>query len=81
MCIRSCYSYVRIVLFYLFSSRGTHKLITNILCYTIKCIFVHLTKTISRVLTHSHRAVAVVLAVVIFLFDNLREKRSMPLTK
>ena len=31
-------------------------------------------------LIHSHRTVVVVLAVVIFSFDNLREKRSVPLT-
>ena len=30
---------------------------------------------------HSHRTATVVLAVVIFLFDNLREKGSVPLTK
>ena len=29
---------------------------------------------------HSHQMVIVVLAVVIYLFDNLREKRSVPLT-
>ena len=29
---------------------------------------------------HSHRPALVVLAVVIFLFDSLKEKRSVPLT-
>ena len=36
----------------------------------------------SIILIHSQRITIVVLAVVIFfLFDNLREKRSVPLTK
>ena len=30
---------------------------------------------------HCHQTAIVVLAVVIFLFDSLREKRSVPLTK
>ena len=33
------------------------------------------------ILIHSHQMGIVVLAVVIFLFDNLREKRTEPLTK
>ena len=65
-----------------FLSRGTQKLITKILQHTKKCIilFADLTKTIGISLIHSHRTAIVVLAVVISLFDNLREKRSVPLT-
>ena len=32
-------------------------------------------------LTHSHHTAIIVCATVIFLFDNLREKRLVPLTK
>ena len=40
-----------------------------------------LTKKIGMILTHLCQTAIVVLAVVIFLFDNIREKRSVPLTK
>ena len=33
------------------------------------------------ILIHAHQMAIVVLAVVIFLFDNPREKRSVPLTE
>ena len=33
------------------------------------------------ILIHSHLLAIVVLAVVIFVFGNLREKKSLPLTK
>ena len=33
------------------------------------------------ILIHSHQMAIVMLAIVIFLFDNLREKESVPLTK
>ena len=42
--------------------------------------FASLTK-IGTILIHSHRTAITVLAAVIFLFDKLREKRSVPLTK
>ena len=38
-------------------------------------------KKIGVTLIYSHWTAIVVLAVVIFLFDNQREKRSVPLTK
>ena len=59
------------------------QLITKILWHTKKHIifFANLTKKIDSILVHSHWMAIVVLAVVIFLFDNLREKRSVPLTK
>ena len=64
-----------------FSSHDTSKLITKILQHTKKHIlfFANLTK-IGIILVHSHRTAFVMLAVVIFLFDNLREKRSVPLS-
>ena len=67
-----------------FSSPGTHKLITEF-CSTPKTVFsAHLTKKKKKNrynLIHSHQT-AIVLAVVMFLFDNLRgKKRSVPLTK
>ena len=40
--------------------------------------FVELTKRIGILLIHSHWMVMVVLAVVIFWLDNLREKKSVP---
>ena len=64
-----------------FPSHHTHTLITEILRHTRKHITVlaNLTKKkkISIILTHLQRA-AIVLAGVIFVFDNLREKRSVP---
>ena len=54
-----------------FSSPSTHKLITKILC-TPKNIFFPYDK-IGIILIHSHWTAIVVLAVFIFLFDNLRE--------
>ena len=43
--------------------------------------FADLSKRNRYNLIHSHQRAIVTLAVVIFLFDYLREKRSMPLTK
>ena len=63
------------------SSHGTHNLITKILQYIKNILFVDLTKKIGVILIHSHWTAIVVLDVVILVFDNLREKRSMPLTK
>ena len=40
--------------------------------------FADLTKQIGIILIHSHRTAIVVLAVVIFVFDDLREKRHCP---
>ena len=60
---------------------GTHKLITKILQHTKKYIFIDLTK-IGIILIYSPRMAIDVLAVVTyFLFDSLREKRSVALTK
>ena len=39
-----------------------------------------LTKKIGIILIHSYQMAIVVLAVAIFSFDSLREKRSVPLT-
>ena len=60
-----------------------HKLITKIVQHTKNIyIFVDLTKKrkIGIILIHSHRIVIVVLAVLIFLFDNLMEERPLALT-
>ena len=56
-----------------------HELIAKILCHTEKYItfFGDLT---GKTLMRTHQRAIVVLAVGIFLFDNLREKRSVPLT-
>ena len=56
-----------------------HTLIIKILRHTKKYVFVDPTEKIGIILIHSHQTV--MLAVVIFLYDNLREKRSIPLTK
>ena len=62
-----------------FSSPGTHKLITQILQRTKKCVFADLTKKKKGViLIHCLRTAIVVLAVVISLCDHLREGRSGP---
>ena len=67
--------------FQLCSSHGTHKLITTkSLWHTKNMFFADLTK--NRYTLDSFKLLAiVVLAVVLFLFDNLREKRLVPLTK
>ena len=66
------------------SSHGTHKLITKIPQHAGKknknMFLAHLSK-IGIILIHSHWMPIGVLAVVIFYFDNLREKMSVPLTK
>ena len=49
--------------------------------YPVYYIFCQSDKIISIILTHLHLMAVVVLAVVIFLFENLREKRSVALTK
>ena len=64
-----------------FSSHGTYKLITKILQHTKKYVFANPTKIIGIILIHSHHMAIIVLAVIIFLLDNLREKRSVPITK
>ena len=65
-----------------FSSRGTHKLVTKILQHTRKCIiFAKLKEIIGTIFIDSHQAAIVALAVVIFSFDKLKEKRSVSLTK
>ena len=65
-----------------FSSHGTHKLITKILRRTKNGIFCRSDKKKkSKILIHPHWTAIVVLAVVIFSFDDLREKRSVPPTK
>ena len=55
-----------------FSSHGTHKLITKILQRTKNRIFCRSDKKKSKILIHPHRTAIVVLAVVIFSFDDLR---------
>ena len=56
-----------------FLPHSIHKLITKI--HTIpKIYFGHSDKEISILLIHSHQIVIVVLAIVIFLFDDQREK-------
>ena len=49
-----------------FSSRGTHKLTTEILWHTRNIFFADLTKKIGIILIHSHQAAIVVLAVALF---------------
>ena len=47
-----------------------------------KCyFFANLTKNIGIILIHSYQTAIVLLVVVIFFFDNLREERSVPLSK
>ena len=66
----------------LFPSHGTHKLITKILQHTRKYTFCRSDKKKKGIiLIHSRPVAIVVWAVVIFLFGNLKEKRSLPLTK
>ena len=38
-----------------------------------------MTEKVGIILIHSHQTAIVVLALIICLFDNLREKRSVPL--
>ena len=64
-----------------FSSHGTHKLVSKILRHTKKIYFCWSDQKIGIILIHSHQVAIAVLAVVTFLFDSLREKRSVPLTK
>lgn len=55
---------------------------TKILWHTQKYVFfANLKGKKGVVLNHSHWTAIVVLAVVRFLFDNFREKRSVALTK
>ena len=63
-----------------FPSHGTHKLITKILRHTKKVFFCQSENKIGIILIHSHQMAIVLEVVVIFLFDNLREKRSVLLT-
>ena len=57
-----------------------HKLLK--FCGTPKnTFFSDLTKKISIILIHSHQSVIMLAVVIFFLFDNLREKRSVALTK
>ena len=60
-----------------------HKLImgTKILWHTKKYTFCQYDKKPGIFKIHSHQTATVVLAVVIFLFENLREKKSELLTK
>ena len=66
-----------------FSSPDPHKAMTEVLRHTKTWIIsaADLTPKIGVILTHSHWTAIVVLAIVIFSFANLREKRSVPLTK
>lgn len=61
---------------------GKDKKQSSPVAYQKKCIifFASLTKKIAIILIYSHQT-AVLLAVVMFLFDYLSEKRSVPLTK
>ena len=60
----------------------THRLISKTVQHTPKYIFCLCDKKIGIILIHSHRMIVVVLAVVIFsLFDHLRERGTVPLTK
>ena len=69
------------MIFLLFQSHGTRKVTTKLLWHTIKlCIFCQSDKKIGIILMYSHQMAIVVLAVVIFLFDNLRGKRSVSLS-
>ena len=64
-----------------FSSHDTHKLITKSLWHTKNIFFANPTPQ-NRCNFGSFTLTAVlVLVVVILLFDSLREKRSVPLTK
>ena len=65
-----------------FSIHGARRHSTKILWHAAEhfFFFASLTK-IGTSLIHSHRTAITVLAAVIFLFDKLREKRSVPLTK
>ena len=63
-----------------FSSHATHKLITKILWHRICQKYIIFFANLTTILIHSHQRATAVLAIVIVLFDNLREKRSVPLT-
>ena len=63
-----------------FSSQGTHKLITKIPQHTKNIIFTDLTKIRYNFDSFISDSYFVLAAVIFFLFDNLREKRSVPLT-
>ena len=69
----------RAVIFNLFHLMA-HTYITKIPWHTKNTLFANLTKNIGIILIHSQQMGIVVLAVVI-LFDKLRKKRSVPLTK
>ena len=70
--------YSRTAIFNLFHLMA--HIITKILQHTKNVFFTNLTKKIGIILTHSHQ-MAIVLAAVIFLFDSLRKKRSVSLTR
>ena len=63
----------------LFSSHGTRKLNTNILQHTKK--YISYSSDTGTILINLHLTAIVLLAVVTFLFDLLREKRSVSPTK
>ena len=60
--------------FLTFPSHGTHKLITKLLRHTKNMCYIFVENYIGIILIHSHHMAIVMLAVVIFLFDNLRKK-------
>ena len=64
----------------IFHHYGTHKLITIILQHTKNVLFTDLTKIRYNFDSFISDSYFVLAAVIFFLFDNLREKRSVPLT-
>ena len=73
-----CY---RITCWWFCNQRFCNKKGALFVLYPVYYIFCQSDKIISIILTHLHLMAVVVLAVVIFLFENLREKRSVALTK
>ena len=57
-----------------------HKLFTKVLQHTKKD-FCQSDDKIGIILIHSHQVAIVELAVTVFLFDSLREKKPVPLTE
>ena len=64
-----------------FLSHGSHKLVIKILQLTKNVYFCWSDPKIGINLIHAPQTAIVVLAVVVFIMDNLREKSSVPLTK
>ena len=64
-------------LFYLIA----HQLISKILQHTQNIFFAYVANKIEIIWIHSCQMATVVVAIVIFLLDSPKEKRSVPLTE